>query len=239
MYWAFLRSNEIYSKKSNDRNYFKDAFSSDPKKDEDKDNNNIDHIGIDKDRYVLFRVKNNMINIHYLHGAIHVFDISSQTFKIRKKTKKSDIYLRLDDVIKKFYKKIKINKLDELRTTVVLEGASEFKEQYIASSAYLGDMYSRFDELEGNLVIYGCKLTDDGVKFIDDHIWRRVFKKEKIKKFRKIYIGIHEYIDEPNFESRKKEILGCIRKCRHPEGIDNIIFFSTRNEPTIWSKISV
>ncbi len=238
LYWVLQQSNDIFLHEFSENHHFVDAFSLDPKSNKGFDCEAMDKINLTEDLYVLFGPKNNHINVHYLHGAIHIYDIATHTLKIRKYGNKNSIF-SLQDIIKTFKNIIKKYNINEIRPTIVFEGLSEFKEKYIAGSMYLTDIYNRFGQLKGqNIVIYGCQLIDahNENDFVDIHIWRRVFKN---KKFKRIYIGIYSENHSEAFNISKKNILDCVKKWRNSKDVDDIIFFSSKTMPTIWDEISI
>jgi hypothetical protein len=184
---------------------------------------------------LLFGVKNQNINVFYLHGAVHIFDFGLYTFKIRK-DRKDDTFLSLPNVIDRLEEIIENEEaFIHFKTTMVLEGLSEFKERYMSHSMYLSDVYNRLDTIKGSIVIYGCNILDKNNKLNNDlHVWRMVFKKNK---FNRIYIGIYDYIGASAFKQRMDAITENIKLLRGSNSdLTDVVFFSTKQQPTIWDR---
>lgn len=227
LYWVIQEANQILNK-----SHFKDAFSNPPmpgiveegilEKLPEKIKNNI----------LFFRIKNNKINVFFLHGAIHIFDIGPYTFKLKKD--QNSVPLRLGTVIEQFKEILKIEDLSNFfKSTTVLEGSTEFKEKYISDSLYLSDIYNRFDSIEGDLVIYGCNIIEHSGGFNNDlHIWRRIFKRNKLNN---IYIGLHE--ENRHYIDKKSQVIDRIKKIRGTDSVpENVFFFPTKNTLSIWER---
>ncbi len=124
--------------------------------------------------------------IHYLHGALHLYEEDGITKKITQK--KSD------------------NLLDALRKNMdkgfiplfVSEGKWELKRKAIESSPYLKFCYDRLQAIKGSLTVFGHNLD----RQTDRHIIDAINKSE----VKKIVYGIYKINGEDELESEMKRI---------------------------------
>jgi len=123
-------------------------------------------------------------NIHYLHGALHIFDAGTE--------------------LKKFtWAKTGIKLIDQIRESldyglfplIVSEGSSQEKLARINHSGYLHKTKRSFAEIGGSLFIHGHSLGDN-----DDHIIMMIPE----TKINKLFIS---FINDPNIPENEGKIL--------------------------------
>lgn len=122
-------------------------------------------------------------NMHYLHGALHVFDAGTE---IQKYTWRNT-GVRLIDQIRSALSK-------DYYPLFVSEGTSAEKYERIRHNDYLAKAYRSFCEIRGALFIYGHSLAEN-----DEHYLKRIEK----GKIEHLYIGLH---GDPNSPGNKKII---------------------------------
>ena len=203
LYWVFLKHNESQSVDK----LFKDGFSG-------------KHVN---DHLLLWSPTNNLINITYLHGAIHlVQDANESICKIIKGKLKNESFIHLSDIINRLKDEPTFNNI------IVLEGRTEKKLEVIHRNPYLYRGLSRLGSSSGCFVIYGCSICEDAGNINNDkHIWERIVN----SKVSKIYIGICH--DKPNTSSVTDALLSCYHGEDPSDLISRISFFSTDNNE-IW-----
>lgn len=110
-------------------------------------------------------------NIHFLHGALHVFDAGTE---IQKYTWKNT-GVRLIDQIRNALSK-------DYYPLFVSEGSSAEKYERIRHNDYLAKAYRSFCEIKGALFIYGHSLAEN-----DEHYIKRIEK----GKIEHVYLGLY------------------------------------------------
>ena len=110
-------------------------------------------------------------NIHYLHGALHLFDAGVTI----KKFTWVNTGVRLIDQIRDALR-------DNLYPLIVAEGSSSQKLERIQHSNYLSRSYRSFASIAGVLVIYGHSLGPS-----DEHIARLI----QFSGIRYLYFSLH------------------------------------------------
>jgi hypothetical protein len=137
-------------------------------------------------------------NIHYLHGALHVFDAGTEVQKYTW----TNTGRRLIDQIREAL-------TNELYPIFVAEGESSQKYKRIRHSDFLHKAYRSFQEIGGTLFIYGHAMSPN-----DEHIIRLIGR----GKLERVFVGI--YGDEnsvPNQAIRRRvEQLQVVRPARKP-----------------------
>lgn len=151
LYWTLMQSEIEPSVKSDDG--FRDA--------EDRDLS-----------FVTWEVENSdQQRIHYLHGALHIFDAGAD--------------------LKKFaWSKTNIALIDQIRASlerreyplIVTEGKSDQKKDRIHHSNFLGRSYRSFSKIGGSLFIYGHSLAPN-----DEHLLKLIDK----GKVKQVFVGIY------------------------------------------------
>lgn len=166
-----------------------------------------DEEGLD---YVTWEVeKSSMQNIHYLHGALHIFDAGAE---IQKYTW-INTGIKLIDQIREAIEKDKY-------PLIVAEGTADEKKEKIQHSGYLNRGYRSLRSIQNSLFIYGWSFSDNDIHIIN------VLKKSHIKKY---FISIHGDI---NSQSNKN----IIKKCNEIFGkydTTNVYYYST-DSTKIW-----
>lgn len=114
-------------------------------------------------------------NMHFLHGALHVFDAETE---IQKYTW-SNTGVRLIDQIRNALSK-------DYYPLFVSEGTSAEKYTRIRHNDYLAKAYRSFCEIRGALFIYGHSLAEN-----DEHYLKRIEK----GKMGHVYIGLYGDLD--------------------------------------------
>jgi hypothetical protein len=116
-------------------------------------------------------------NMHYLHGALHVFDAGTE---IQKYTWRNT-GVRLIDQIRNALSK-------DYYPLFVSEGTSAEKYERIRHNDYLAKAYRSFCEIGGALFIYGHSLAEN-----DEHYLKRIEK----GKVAHLYIGLYGDSNSP------------------------------------------
>ena len=130
-------------------------------------------------------------NIHYLHGALHLFDVGSDVIK---EQYGGSAYL-LENIAAR---------LDQGNYPIfVTAGNGDEKLEHIRHNQYLSFCYDRLCELEGSLVTFGFNFGP-----YDEHLIEAINKAAKrgakvTDKLWSIYIGTYSEEDEKHIESIK------------------------------------
>ncbi|MFI4916774.1 MAG: DUF4917 family protein [Phycisphaerales bacterium JB060] len=110
-------------------------------------------------KYVTWDVqKTDKQKIHYLHGALHLFDAGSELQKYIW----SNTQIALIDQIRKALKKDKY-------PLFVSEGSADSKMNRIQHSGYLNRSYRSFAKIGGSLFVYGLSMAEN-----DEHILKLI-----------------------------------------------------------------
>lgn len=165
------------------------------------------------EEYVTWEVeKTNHQNIHYLHGALHIFDAGAEVQKFTW----SNTQVALVDQIR-----------DALATNrfplYVAEGSAEDKRDRIQHSSFLGRSYRSFSQIEKGLFIFGCSMAEN-----DEHILRLIDK----GKMSRIAVGLY---GDPESETNQTIIrrAEAIPNRRSPRRPAEIIFFDAASA-AVW-----
>lgn len=123
-------------------------------------------------------------NLHFLHGALHIFDTG---IEVQKYTW-INTGIRLVDQIRDALK-------SDFFPVFVAEGTSNEKLERIRHNDYLAKGYRSFTEITGALFIYGHSLAPN-----DEHYLKRIEK----GKLSHVYVGIY---GDPNSDSNRQIII--------------------------------
>lgn len=122
--------------------------------------------------YVTWEIENtNKQNIHYLHGALHLFDAGAELQK----------YTWVNTGIK-LIEQIRAALDNDFFPLFVSEGESSNKKKKIVHSNYLSRGLRSFASITGSLFIYGHSLAEN-----DEHILRLISK----GKVEKLFVGLY------------------------------------------------
>lgn len=122
--------------------------------------------------YVTWEVGNtNKQNIHYLHGALHLFDAGSEL----KKYTWSRTGIALID-------QIRASLAEDMYPLVVAEGEARQKKTKINHSNYLSRSFRSFCSISGSLFVHGFSMGDS-----DSHLVKATTK----GKVSELYVGLH------------------------------------------------
>ncbi len=122
--------------------------------------------------YVTWEIGNtNKQNIHYLHGALHLFDAGSEL----KKYTWSRTGVALIDQIRAFL-------ADDMYPLIVAEGEAAQKKTKIDHSNYLSRSFRSFGAIGGSLFVHGFSMGDS-----DSHLVKTIAK----GKVSEIYVSLH------------------------------------------------
>jgi hypothetical protein len=113
----------------------------------------------------------NQQNVHYLHGALHVFDAGSELQKYTW----INTGVRLIEQIRSALK-------SNLYPVFVAEGESKQKLDKIQHSGYLSRAFRSFANVGGDLFIFGHSMADS-----DDHILNLMSK----NKVSRVFVSLH------------------------------------------------
>ncbi len=163
--------------------------------------------------FVTWEVENSdQQRVHYLHGALHIYDAGSD--------------------LKKFtWSKTNIALIDQIRASlerreyplIVTEGKSEQKKGRIHHSNFLGRSFRSFSKIGGSLFIYGHSLAPN-----DEHLLRRIDQ----GRTKKVFVGIY---GDPASE-RNQAIIERARKfkTRRRNGSPPDIYFFDASTAHVW-----
>lgn len=112
-------------------------------------------------------------HIFYLHGALFIFKISPETYKLKRSGKTQELVSMIGEEIHKGRMPL-----------FVSEGTSQEKEKTIEQSVYLGDCLKSLEVSGSKLVIFGSSLS-----YQDQHIINAINYKENNN--RELAIAIH------------------------------------------------
>lgn len=101
-------------------------------------------------------------NVHYLHGAIHLFEKASSTEKVSRKGG-----LIIDAIRDRI--------AAQQHPLIVTEGISRDKLARIEESEYLSHCYDALGRISGALFIYGSSLSSN-----DEHLFNQITRKESL-----------------------------------------------------------
>jgi hypothetical protein len=126
----------------------------------------------DETEYVSWEIENsNDQNIHYLHGALHLFESEVELMKYTWSRTGTKLMDKINAALKKdFY------------PVIVAEGTSDQKMSRIMKSAYLQRGLKSLASTTGSLFVFGMALHEN-----DEHILKRI-RKGKVSE---LYVGIY------------------------------------------------
>ena len=148
--------------------------------------------------YVTWEPGRHQQNIHYLHGALHIFDAGVEVQKYTW----ANTGVRLID-------QVRLALSNGLYPIFVAEGDSSQKFERIRHSDFLSKAYRSFQEIGNALFIYGHSMAPN-----DDHIMRLIGH----GKLKQLFVGIYgsEANEGNQLIKRKVEQLQSIRPTRKP-----------------------
>lgn len=128
-------------------------------------------------------------NIHYLHGALPIFDEGSNIIKAESNGE------WLLDVIKR-------NIQDKKYPIFVAAGDSKQKMEHISHNKYLTFCYDRLTEITGSLIVFGFSFGENDAHIIDAINKAAVFREGKA--LLSVYIGVYSKSDYDHINSIRK-----------------------------------
>jgi len=131
-------------------------------------------------------------NVHYLHGALHLFDVGASVVK---EQYSFDAYL-LQNITARLEK--------EEYPIFVTAGTSEEKLEHIRHNQYLSHCYDKLSTASGSLVTFGFNFGPYDEHLIDA-INRAKANKDIDSKLWSIYIGVYSEADEAHIRSIEKK----------------------------------
>ena len=151
-----------------------------------------------QEEYVTWEPGRHAQNIHYLHGALHIFDAGIEV----KKYTWTNTGVRLIDQIR-----AALN--DGLYPIFVAEGETAQKFERIRHSDFLSKAYRSFQEIGNALFVYGHAMAPN-----DDHIIRLIGR----GRVKQLFVGIYgdENTENNQLVRRKVETLQGMRPARRP-----------------------
>lgn len=158
----------------------------------------------------------NKSTVHYLHGALHLFDAGHEITKYT--------WVRTDVPI-----------IDQIRQALdlekypifVSEGTSASKQQKILHNAYLHKALRSLASVSGSIFVFGHSLADN-----DDHIFREIVKNTGIKS---LFVSLHgdERSDANMRIQQKANLLATQRASRSPRKPLEVYFYDS-NSAHVW-----
>jgi hypothetical protein len=195
LYWTFMKEPGL---KRDDG--FRDSYSGRPQ----------DYV---EEEFVVWENKTHNQNIHYLHGALHLFYSGPDLQKYCWERTGVKLIDQIDSSLRR-------NKYP----LIVAEGSSRQKLEKIRRSDYLGHNFRSLGLITGNLFLYGHSLAEN-----DRHILEQISENKKLKR---IFISIY---GDPNDPS-KKEIIARGENLRYHRGEDTKkeIYFYKAETAKVW-----
>lgn len=144
--------------------------------------------GSDSSDYVSWEMENSdQQNIHYLHGALHIFESDTELVKYTW----SRTGVKLIDQISEALK-------EDRYPVIVAEGTSKQKVSRIMKSSYLQRSLKSLRNISGSLFVYGMALHEN-----DEHVLKRIRK----GKVNELWVGIYgDPKSKENVALRKRAI---------------------------------
>jgi hypothetical protein len=139
-----------------------------------------------EEEYVTWEPGRHAQNIHYLHGALHIFDAGTEVQKYTW----TNTGVRLID-------QIRAALTNGLYPIFVAEGESRQKFERIRHSDFLSKAYRSFQEIGNALFIYGHSMAPN-----DDHIIRLIGR----GKLKQLFVGIYGDEDSEGNQSIKRKV---------------------------------
>jgi hypothetical protein len=158
----------------------------------------------------------NSATVHYLHGALHLFDAGAE---LRKYT-----WVRTGTPL---MEQIRAALDAALYPLFVAEGSSTSKADRILHHGYLHKVFRSFESISGHLFVYGHSLSDN-----DDHFFNLLRRCDN--RITGLYVGLH---GDGNSDSNKKIIAKARsieadrEKCRRKLSVD---FFDS-STANVWT----
>jgi hypothetical protein len=149
--------------------------------------------------YVTWEIGNtNRQNIHYLHGALHLFDAGHEL----KKYTWSRTGIALID-------QIRSSLAQNLYPLIVAEGDNMKKKEKINHSNFLSRSYRSFGSITGSLFLHGHSLGDS-----DSHLVRIIER----KRVSQLFVSLHGDPDSPHNRAiaQKVSLMPNLRSKKNP-----------------------
>jgi hypothetical protein len=164
------------------------------------------------EEYVTWDVQNtNSQNIHYLHGALHLFDAGAELQKYTW----SNTQIALIDQIRAA---LKANKYP----LFVSEGTADSKLDRIQHSGYLNRSYRSFANIGGTLFIFGLSMAEN-----DEHILKLIDR----GKFTQVAIGLY---GKPDSKGNKQIIARAAKFGTKRKGTPPTIVYFDAASANVW-----
>jgi len=164
------------------------------------------------EEYVTWEVENtDRQNIHYLHGALHLFDAGSEL----KKFTWINTGRRLTEQIREALE-------NNMFPLIVAEGTSSQKKERIFHSNYLSRAYRSFAQIARALVIFGHSFGEN-----DDHILRLIGRRRS--KVRKLFVSL---FGDPESESNRQIRARALALATRNDKL--AVFFYLADEANVW-----
>ncbi|KTD54263.1 hypothetical protein Lsai_3085 [Legionella sainthelensi] len=168
---------------------------------------------------------NNMPNLFFLHGALHLLQDKAKAYKIVRDEVKAIDLLELKELLQRDY--------SSFENLLVFDATSYDKVKNIYANAYLEKGYDKILTTSGNIVIYGCNVLDNCKKHIelgnDIHLWRRIIN----SRTKNIYIGI-DATNKTHLDDLAKEAAKELKTLRCLEEQDIKIYCYSYRLCNIW-----
>jgi Domain of unknown function (DUF4917) len=166
-----------------------------------------------EENFVVWENSTHSQNIHYLHGALHLFYSGPDLQKYCWERTGIKLLDQIDLALKN-------NKFP----LIVAEGTSKQKLERIQRSSYLGHNFRSLGAIGGSLFLYGHSLAEN-----DEHILKQISGNPHLKK---IFISIHG----DSKEDSKKRIIqrGEILRYHRGEDTKKEIFFFQAETASVW-----
>lgn len=166
LYWATMKAIEL--KLGNWDDGFRDPFFGDPE----------DYVA---EEYVEWQNSGHKQNIHYLHGALHLFYSGPSLQKYCWSRTGTRLLEQINSALE-----------SRKYPLIVAEGSSEQKLEQIQRSNYLGHNYRSLGSITGSLFIYGLSFSEN-----DSHIVEQIRRNTSLKK---VFVSLY---GDPSSEANR------------------------------------
>lgn len=163
-------------------------------------------------------------NIHYLHGALHLFDAGTELQKFTWSKSGVRLITQIKDALDR-----------GLFPLIVAEGTSDDKKTRVNHSGYLSKAKRSFSLIGGNLFIHGHSLADN-----DDHIISLIAD----SKVNNLFISTMSDPNSPenakkilkvqNLIDERKELLKKVKKTKKAARTELSVFFYDASSAHVW-----
>lgn len=162
LYWTCMKGRELETRRDDG---FRDPYFGEPE-------------GYFEEGFVEWTNSSNLQNVHYLHGALHLFYQGGSLQKYCWSRTGIRLLDQIDDSLKKGRFPL-----------IVAEGGTDQKFERIQRSNYLGHNYRSLGKITGSLFVYGHSLAEN-----DRHILQQIRKNTSLQN---LFVSIYGDLNHP------------------------------------------